>query len=63
MVASLPASVGKGTKEDESSTGHVWTGGFHHVTAQSCLVRSETYESFISLIFQIFSQPQQTTDN
>jgi hypothetical protein len=26
-----------GTKEDESSTGHVWTAGFHHVTAGSRL--------------------------
>ena len=28
-----------GTKEDESSTGHVWAIGFHHVTAHSRLVR------------------------
>jgi hypothetical protein len=36
-------------KEDESSTGHVWAAGFHHVTA-----RFETYEPFISLSFQFF---------
>ena len=29
----LQASMGAGTKEDESSTGHVWAAGFHHVTA------------------------------
>jgi hypothetical protein len=23
-----------GAKEDESSTGHVWAAGFHHVTAR-----------------------------
>jgi hypothetical protein len=31
--------VGTGTKEDESSTGHVWAAGFHHVTAHSRLMR------------------------
>jgi hypothetical protein len=30
-------SVGTGTKEVESSTGHVWAAGFHHVTARSRL--------------------------
>jgi hypothetical protein len=39
MIASLLGSVGMGTKEDESVTGHVWAAGFHHVTACSCLVR------------------------
>jgi len=38
MVASLPGSVGTGTKEDESSTGCVWASGFHHVTARSRLM-------------------------
>jgi hypothetical protein len=28
---------GDRTKENESSTGHVWAAGFHHVTAHSCL--------------------------
>jgi hypothetical protein len=28
-----------GTKEDESSTGHVWATGFYIVTARSCLAR------------------------
>jgi len=37
-VASLRLSVGTGTKEDESSTGHIWASGFHHVTAHSRLV-------------------------
>jgi hypothetical protein len=82
MVASLWGSVGTGTKEDESSTGRIWTAGFHHVTARSglgCWISLcygpfwlrlldftvlqpiltwhafETYEPFISLIFQIFS--------
>jgi hypothetical protein len=44
-----------GTKEDQSSTGHAWAAGFHHVTACSLLARLETYEPFISLIFQFFS--------
>jgi len=38
MMASLRGSVGTGTKEDESSTGHVWAAGFHHVMARSQLV-------------------------
>jgi hypothetical protein len=35
------SSAGKhmGTKEDESSTGHAWAAGFHHVIALSHLVR------------------------
>jgi len=37
MVASLWGSVGTGTKEDESHTGHVWAAGFHHIKACSCL--------------------------
>ena len=38
-VASLPGSVGTGTKEDESSTGRVWADGFHNFTARSRLAR------------------------
>jgi hypothetical protein len=30
-------SMDTGTKEDESSTGHIWPTGFHHVTARSHL--------------------------
>jgi hypothetical protein len=37
MVAGLQGSVGTGTKEDESSTGRIWTAGFHHVMACSRL--------------------------
>jgi hypothetical protein len=43
-----------GAKEDKSSTGRVWTAGFHHVTACSRLAHFETYKSFISLILQFF---------
>jgi hypothetical protein len=47
--------VGTETKEDESSTGRVWAAGFHRVTARSRLGgRFETYEPFISLIFNLF---------
>jgi hypothetical protein len=38
MVASLRGSMGMGTKEDESTAGHVWTAGFQHIMAHSCLV-------------------------
>ena len=37
MVASLRGSVGKETKEEESSTGRVRAAGFHRVTARSYL--------------------------
>jgi len=37
MRASLQGSMGTRTKEDESSTGHIWAAGFHHVTACSHL--------------------------
>jgi hypothetical protein len=36
----LRGNVCTGTKEDESTTGHVWAAGFHHVTARS---RGETW--------------------
>jgi hypothetical protein len=39
---------GMATKEDKSSTGHVWVAGFHHVMARSRLARSKNYERFIS---------------
>jgi hypothetical protein len=35
----LRGSVDMGTKEDESSTGHIWAAGFHHVTARSRLAQ------------------------
>jgi head-tail adaptor len=48
-------SVITGAKEDASSTGRVWAAGLHHVTARSRLgARFETYEPFISLIFNFF---------
>jgi hypothetical protein len=53
----LRGRVGMGTKADESSTGHVWAAGFHHVTARPHLARFETYEPFISLIFKFFFRP------
>jgi hypothetical protein len=53
-----------GTKEDDSSTGHVWAAGFHHVMALfSHGVRFGTYELFIPLIFQFLGGPWQTADN
>jgi hypothetical protein len=59
MVASYWGSMDMGTKEDESSTGHVWAAGFYRVMACSRLARIlKTYEPFISLIFQIFGGPQ-----
>jgi hypothetical protein len=55
-VASLPGSGGKGTKEDESSTGRVWFCCISTCFGPFSLgARFETYEPFISLIFQIFS--------
>jgi hypothetical protein len=33
----LRGSVSKETKEDESSTGHVWAAGFHHIMVHSRL--------------------------
>jgi hypothetical protein len=57
-----------GTNEDKSSTGRVWAAGFYPVMARSHLApfslgaRFETYEPFISLIFQNFFGPWQTAD-
>ena len=58
-MASLWGSVVTGTKEDGSSTVRVLAAGFHQVTAHSRLARVlPTYETFISLIVQIFFGPQ-----
>jgi hypothetical protein len=48
-------SVVMGTKEDESSTGHIWAGGYYHLTVRSHLACFETYEPFISSTFNFFS--------
>jgi hypothetical protein len=51
----LRGSVSTGEKEDELNTGCVLAAGFHHVTAPFSLgERFETYEAFISLIFNFF---------
>jgi hypothetical protein len=47
--------MGMGTKEDESSIGCVWAAGIHH-SPFSLGAHFETYEQFISLIFQFFSR-------
>jgi hypothetical protein len=54
MEASSAGKHGYGTNEEESSTGHIWTAGFHHIMAHSHLARFETYELFISLILNFF---------
>jgi hypothetical protein len=50
----LRGSVGTGAKQDVSSTGRVYSAVFYRVTARSRLARFETYEPFISLIFNFF---------
>jgi len=53
MVVSLRGSVGMGTKGDESSTGHIWAAGFHHVMAHSL-----TWHAFWNLwIIYFFNFP------
>jgi hypothetical protein len=47
--------VGTVTKEDESSTGCVWTAGFHHVTARSCLACILKLTNSFFFNFPIFS--------
>jgi hypothetical protein len=44
-----------GTKEGESGTGCVWAARFRRFTPRSRLALFETYELFIYLIFQFFS--------
>jgi hypothetical protein len=53
----LRGSMGMGTKEDESSTGHVWAAGFYHVTAHSRLahvlkLRNRLFFKFPILFFR-----------
>ena len=57
MVTSLWGSVGMGTKEDESSTRHVWPTGFHHVTARSCMAHVLKLMNRLFLQFSKFFQP------
>jgi hypothetical protein len=52
--------VGTGTKEDESSTVHVWAAGFHHVTARSRLARVLKLMNLLFLQFAIFFGPRST---
>jgi hypothetical protein len=55
----LWGSVGMGTKENESSTGHVWDAGFYHVTARSRLAHVLKLTNHLtSLIIKIFAGPQ-----
>jgi hypothetical protein len=54
----LRESVGMGTKENESSTGRVWTAGFHHVTARSRLARVLKLTNRLFLNFQFFLRPR-----
>jgi hypothetical protein len=56
----LQGRVSKGAKEDESSTGRVWTAGFHHVTVRSCLAR--VLKLMNRLFLQLFFGPRSTAD-
>jgi hypothetical protein len=52
----LWGSVGKGTKEDESSTRRVWAAVFHHVTDRSQLAGVlKLMKRLFFLSFNIFS--------
>jgi hypothetical protein len=48
----LQVSVGTGAKECESSIGHVWAAGFHHVTARYHLV---VILKLMNHLFKLFS--------
>jgi hypothetical protein len=59
----LRGSVITGVKEDDSSTGRVWSSGFHHVTARSHLAGILELTNRFFLIFLFFSgrgEPQIT---
>ena len=56
MVASLRKSVATGTEEHESSTGHSWAVGFHHVKALSRLARVLKLMNLLFLQFSNFFQ-------
>jgi hypothetical protein len=50
----LRGRVSVGTKEDESSAGHVWAAGFHHVTARSHLAHVLKLLNHLFLYFSNF---------
>jgi hypothetical protein len=54
MEASCAGKREHGAKEDESSTGRVWTAGFHQVTARSRLERVLKIMSPLFLEFSNF---------
>jgi hypothetical protein len=58
----LWGSMSTGAKEDESSTGHNWAAGFHHVTACSFLAGVLKFTNHLFLQFSNFlsgrSEPQ-----
>jgi hypothetical protein len=50
----LWGSMSTGAKEDESSTGHVWAAGFHHITSRSRLARVLKLMNRLFLFFSKF---------
>jgi hypothetical protein len=52
----LRGSVGTRAKEDASSNGRVWAAGFYGPFSLGA--RFETYETFISLVFQFLFEPR-----
>jgi hypothetical protein len=59
----LTFSVGKGAKEDESSTERIWGCRISQYNGPFSLgARFENYEPFISLIFQFLSGPRYIAD-
>jgi hypothetical protein len=52
----LQGSMSMGEKKNESSTGHVWVAGFHHVMARSCLARVLKRINHLVLQFSKFFQ-------
>jgi hypothetical protein len=55
--------VGIGTKEDESSTVHIWAAGFHHVTDHSRLASIWKLMNCLFLYVENFFRAQYTTYN
>jgi hypothetical protein len=50
----LRKSASMVAKEDESSTGHIWAAGFHHVMVRSCLAHVLKFMNCLLLLYSNF---------
>jgi hypothetical protein len=63
MDASSAGKRGYGDREDESSTGRIWTAGFLHVTARSRFARVLKFMSRLFIFFKFSARGEPRITN